>query len=56
MPEASPDRLAQLNSTIPLGRFGTSEEIGEVVAFLAGPGAAYIVGEVISVNGGVHIA
>jgi NAD(P)-dependent dehydrogenase (short-subunit alcohol dehydrogenase family) len=56
MPEASPDRLAQLTSTIPLGRFGTSEEIGEVVAFLAGPGAAYIVGEVISVNGGVHIA
>ena len=41
---------------VPLKRQGTPEEIGEVVAFLAGPGASYVVGEVISVNGGVHIA
>jgi len=52
----SPDRLARLRETIPLQRLGTPEEIGEVVAFLAGPGGSYIVGEVISVNGGVHIA
>ena len=48
--------LAKLIETIPLKRQGTPEEIGEVVAFLAGPGATYIVGEVITVNGGVHIA
>jgi NAD(P)-dependent dehydrogenase (short-subunit alcohol dehydrogenase family) len=48
--------LARLIETIPLKRQGTPEEIGEVVAFLAGPGATYIVGEVITVNGGVHIA
>jgi 3-oxoacyl-[acyl-carrier protein] reductase len=53
--EISP-RLARLLDTVPLKRQGTPEEIGEVVAFLAGPGATYIVGEVISVNGGVHIA
>ncbi len=53
--EISPT-LAMLLETVPLNRQGTSEEIGEVVAFLAGPGATYIVGEVISVNGGVHIA
>jgi 3-oxoacyl-[acyl-carrier protein] reductase len=53
--EISPT-LAMLLDSIPLQRQGTSEEIGEVVAFLAGPGATYIVGEVISVNGGVHIA
>ena len=53
--EISPT-LAMLIDSIPLKRQGTSEEIGEVVAFLAGPGATYIVGEVISVNGGVHIA
>jgi len=52
----SPERLAQLVDTVPLKRLGTSEEVGEVVAFLAGPGGSYIVGEVISVNGGVHIA
>ena len=48
--------LAMLLESVPLKRQGTPEEIGEVVAFLAGPGATYIVGEVISVNGGVHIA
>jgi 3-oxoacyl-[acyl-carrier protein] reductase len=51
-----PERLAQRTETIPLKRLGTPEEIGEVVAFLAGPGANYIVGEVITVNGGIHIA
>lgn len=48
--------LASLIEHVPLKRQGTPEEIGEVVAFLAGPGATYIVGEVISVNGGAHIA
>jgi 3-oxoacyl-[acyl-carrier protein] reductase len=52
----SPERLAKLVDPVPLKRLGTSEEVGEVVAFLAGPGGDYIVGEVLSVNGGVHIA
>jgi 3-oxoacyl-[acyl-carrier protein] reductase len=51
-----PPTLAMLVDTVPLKRMGTPEEIGEVAAFLAGPGATYIVGEVITVNGGVHIA
>lgn len=51
-----PERLAHRIEEIPLRRLGTPEEIGEVVAFLAGPGSTYIVGEVVSVNGGVHIA
>ena len=50
------EKLAKLLEIAPLKRQGTTEEIGEVVAFLAGPGATYIVGEVITVNGGVHIA
>jgi 3-oxoacyl-[acyl-carrier protein] reductase len=51
-----PERIAQLVEGVVLKRLGTSEEVGEAVAFLAGPGGSYIVGEVISVNGGVHIA
>jgi 3-oxoacyl-[acyl-carrier protein] reductase len=50
-----PDRIEATRKTIPLGRLGEPEEIGEVVAFLAGPGASYIVGETLTVNGGVHI-
>jgi NAD(P)-dependent dehydrogenase (short-subunit alcohol dehydrogenase family) len=52
----NPERLARRLEQIPLERLGTPEEIGEVVAFLAGPGGNYIVGEVITVNGGIHIA
>jgi 3-oxoacyl-[acyl-carrier protein] reductase len=38
---------------IPLGRIGRPEEIAEVVAFLAGPAASYVVGASIHVNGGL---
>lgn len=39
---------------IPLSRFGTAEEVADVVAFLASDKASYITGEVISVNGGMY--
>lgn len=37
----------------PAGRPGTPEEVAAVIAFLAGPGAAYVVGEDVNVNGGL---
>ena len=40
---------------IPLGRFGTSEDVAAVVAFLASPSASYITGQVINVNGGLYM-
>ncbi len=44
----------ELKALIPLKRFGLPEEVAHTVAFLATPGAAYITGEVISVNGGLY--
>lgn len=40
---------------IPLGRFGTCDEVAESIAFLSGPGAAYITGQVIGINGGMYM-
>lgn len=40
---------------IPLGRFGTSEEIGDLVCFLTSDQAAYITGATISINGGMYM-
>jgi 3-oxoacyl-[acyl-carrier protein] reductase len=39
--------------TIPLGRLGDAREIADTVRFLAGPGASYITGQTLQVNGGV---
>ena len=44
----------QLKKLIPANRFGTADEVAELVAFLAGDGAAYITGEVININGGLY--
>jgi 3-oxoacyl-[acyl-carrier protein] reductase len=47
-------RLA-LISQIPLNRLGDASDIAAAVLFLAGPGGAYITGETINVNGGMHM-
>ena len=47
------DRAA-LEQQIPMRRFAKPEEVAEAVAFLASEGAAYITGDVISINGGLY--
>ena len=44
----------ELKKTVPAGRFGKPEEVAALVGFLASDSAAYITGEVISINGGLY--
>ena len=49
----SPERRAEILRTIPLGRVGTPEDVAAAVVYLVSPGAAYVTGQVLRVNGGL---
>ncbi len=49
------EQRTRLRSEIPLGRFGSPEDVASVIAFLASPEAGYITGETIHVNGGMYM-
>ena len=53
LPEAQRQTLAD---SIALGRLGAPDDIAQAVLFLAGPGGAYITGETLHVNGGMHMS
>lgn len=54
--ELSEDQRNLMLGQIPLGRLGSPEEIAALVAFLCSDAAAYITGETVHMNGGMHMA
>jgi NAD(P)-dependent dehydrogenase (short-subunit alcohol dehydrogenase family) len=50
------EREKEMCKTIPLGRIGSPEEVGELVAFLASDRAAYMTGQAINITGGQLMA
>jgi NAD(P)-dependent dehydrogenase (short-subunit alcohol dehydrogenase family) len=52
MTRADKERIAK---TVPLGRLGTSEDVADACLYLASDLSAYVTGQVLSVNGGLHI-
>jgi 3-oxoacyl-[acyl-carrier protein] reductase len=56
MTNALPEKVREdLATKIPLGRIGAPEDVAEAVAFLCSDGAAYMTGQVLRVNGGMHM-
>ena len=50
LPEETRQRIL---SRIPMARFGTAEDVAEAVVFLSSPGAGYITGQVLTIDGGL---
>src|SRR5580704_7716383 len=54
MTNVLPDKIkTEVKERVPVRRFGTPEDIADLVCYLAGPGASYITGQVIAVDGGM---
>jgi citronellol/citronellal dehydrogenase len=50
-----PDRVAEWEREVPLGRLGTPEEAAALIAFLASPGGAYVTGTTVVMDGGLDV-
>ena len=48
----SDEDMAKLRAAIPMGRYGTPEEVAEAVLWLASPAASYVTGALLDVRGG----
>jgi NAD(P)-dependent dehydrogenase (short-subunit alcohol dehydrogenase family) len=48
----APDRLQRLNSSIPMRRPGTADEVAQAVAWLLSPAASYVTGSILEIGGG----
>ncbi len=53
--QGDPEKRAEVESHIPMGRAGTAEEMAAAVAFLASDDAAYITGQTLFVDGGLTL-
>jgi len=49
------ERIAALEATIPVGRLGRADEVGELAAFLASDAAGFVTGATYDVNGGLFM-
>ena len=50
------EQRTALTAQVPMGRLGTVDDIAQAVLFLCSPGASYITGETLHVNGGMYMA
>ena len=51
--DLSEEQQKQILDRIPMGRFGTSEDVAETILFLSSKGAGYLTGQVLTIDGGL---
>ena len=52
---SSPEAVERITNLVPLGRWGSPEEVADAVVFLAAPQSGFITGEVLTVDGGARL-
>jgi citronellol/citronellal dehydrogenase len=50
-----PERVAEWEQEVPLGRLGTPEEAAALIGFLVSPGGAYVTGTTVVMDGGLDV-